>query len=123
MSSLTHQKTAFLEVKGQIDALFSRCVQLRQGSQTILDDLLRAQVTLSQVIMKIEEISAQLSNCGYALARRGIGPKLKRIVADCQVVNRSGVVSYNAQKVERTLQDVEKLDGNTRVVLAIMDAA
>jgi hypothetical protein len=120
ISTLSLQKKHFVQVKGSIDKLFETCVQFRRGSQIILQDLLQAQMALSRVIMKIEEISVELSECSYAIVRRDIAVKLRKVVKHCKTVDEIGLVSSHSQMIDYTLESLGKLDRNTGTMLRIL---
>jgi chromosome segregation ATPase len=119
--SLDQERLSFEQTRQSVSTLEIRCSQLREDSHTILDELLQAQVVLSSIQMKTEQIAIELSECGYCNTRREIAGRLRDIVEGIQNAGKSRTIGYERNEVADALRKLNKIERRTNTVLMIME--
>lgn len=119
---LDKKRTIYTKTKDDVNRLQDRGVQLQQESRTILDDLLEASITLSNMTMKVKSLASELAECGYTRTRREMAGKLREIVAGFQTGGSKGRIAHDAKAVSSIVNQLVFVEGRTRQVLGIMKA-
>jgi chromosome segregation ATPase len=117
-SELERQRTGLDNTICIILQLQLDCAELRNQSQNLASELLRAQMVLSQIKIKLDLVATELMKCEYKRTRRDIGFKLRDIVNDIQC---GGIGSVpDSMLLAGVLRNLDALDGNRHNVLTIL---
>lgn len=117
---LDKKRTLYKETKDNISRLQGRGIDLQQESRAILNELLEANMMLSSMSLKVRSIASELADCGYFRTRREIAAKLRDILEGFQKDDTKNGI---AQAVASIVSKLVEVEGRTRKVLMIMQAA
>jgi hypothetical protein len=119
---LSRKRDDFSRTKRDTGKLADKCVDLRRGSKTILNELLEARKVLSGMIFKTEAIISELSECEYAETRREIAGRLNSLVQGLSDIGNRQNIAYDPRNIKLISQGMSILQGRTHRVLRIMDS-
>lgn len=118
LSELERQRTGLDNTMCIILQLQLDCAELRNQSQSLANELLRAQMVLSQVKIKLDSVATELIKCEYKKTRRDIGFKLRDIVQDIEQGGMGNV--SDSMLLAGVMRNLYTLDENKSNVLTIL---
>ena len=123
LPQLRNRKSEYEASVACINLLKRRCSELQKESQQIMNELRRAQKTLSGITLKINDIAMQLQSCEFARTRREIAGKLHGIMTSIRSFGEAGAaITYDDSRIRHVKRGINGIENQSRRVLMILDA-